>query len=431
MRLLGDSMRSAEAQVDGERGTPAVHRERSLQARLRSIVAAALMGIFGLSALAWYYTGAIGRSAHARASAQKSTQSRVQGEVPLPPLGRVDPPPAADPPAAGEAPGNGLAVALAPPPAVAPVAAAVPSAPESVPLLPYLNPATPSGPGYPPAYSPAPAKTAAQLAFERRLAGRVFGRREESASTPDTAGEGRAPASATESPGGRGSPAAEVTSREEGTPRETTALLAPNGAASTVQPRVLPTQRFLLPKGAFIDCTLETAIDSTLPGITTCVTATDTFGADGTVVLLERGTKLIGETRGQVLQGAARVGVIWTEARTPTGVVVPLDSPATDELGRSGLPGTLNRHFWERFGAAILITTLDGAVQAGVQSASHGSGTVIYNPGPSEAIGTEVLRGTLAIAPTVVKAQGDRVQAIVARDIDFRSVYELRVAAPH
>ena len=36
----------------------------------------------------------------------------------------------------------------------------------------------------------------------------------------------------------------------------------------------------LLPKGAFLDCTLETAIDSTLPGMTTCVMATDAFGVD-------------------------------------------------------------------------------------------------------------------------------------------------------
>src|SRR5262249_23677378 len=127
---------------------------------------------------------------------------------------------------------------------------------------------------------------------------------------------------------------------------------------------LLPTQRLLLPQGSFIDCTLETAIDSTLPGMTTCITAADTFGADGKVVLLGRGTKLVGETRGQVRQGQARVFVLWTQARTPTGVVVPLASPGTDELGRAGLPGEVDRHFWQRFGAAMMITLIDGAVQA-------------------------------------------------------------------
>jgi type IV secretion system protein VirB10 len=187
---------------------------------------------------------------------------------------------------------------------------------------------------------------------------------------------------------------------------------------------VLPTQRLLLPKGAFIDCTLETAIDSTLPGMTTCVTATDTFGADGTIVLLERGTKLIGETRGQVHQGAARVFVVWMEARTPSGVVVELDSPGTDALGRSGLEGTVDRHFWERFGAAALVSTIDGAVQSEVQSSSRG-GTVVLDPTASEDVLTEILRSTVDIPPTVQVRNGARIQVLVARDVDFRSVYEL------
>src|SRR5205823_14177843 len=172
----------------------------------------------------------------------------------------------------------------------------------------------------------------------------------------------------------------------------------------------------------FLDCTLETAIDSTLPGMTTCVLATDTFGVDGSVVLLERGTKLVGETRGQVRQGTARILVLWTEARTPTGVIVPLDSPGTDELGRSGLPGQVNRHFWDRFGAAILISTLDGAVQAAVESAGRGGGAVIYNPSPSESVVTDVLKSTVNIRRTVTKRNGDRIQVFVARDVDFRSV---------
>jgi type IV secretion system protein VirB10 len=188
--------------------------------------------------------------------------------------------------------------------------------------------------------------------------------------------------------------------------------------------QLLPAQRLLLPKGAFIDCTLETAIDSSLPGMTTCILAADTFGVDGKVVLLERGTKLVGETRGQVQQGSARVFVLWTEARTPAGVVVPLDSPGADELGRSGLPGEVNRHFWERFGAAMLISIVDGAVQT-VATRNSGS-SVIVDPSASQGVMTEVLKGTVNIAPTVTKKNGDRIQVLVARDVDFRSVYELR-----
>jgi type IV secretion system protein VirB10 len=209
---------------------------------------------------------------------------------------------------------------------------------------------------------------------------------------------------------------------------ELSALLR-RDTSTAVRAQYLPSQRLLLPKGAFIDCTLETAIDSTLPGMTTCVMATDAFGVDGNVVLLERGTKLIGETRGQVQQGAARVFVLWTEARTPAGVVVPLDSPGADELGRSGLPGEVNRHFWERFGAAMLVSIIDGAVTAAVQSSRNG-GTVVVAPTTSQGVFTEVLKGTINITPTVIKQNGDRIQVLVARDVDFRMVYELRSVNP-
>jgi type IV secretion system protein VirB10 len=197
--------------------------------------------------------------------------------------------------------------------------------------------------------------------------------------------------------------------------------------APAVAAAVLPTQRLLLPKGAFLDCSLETAIDSSLPGLTTCVTALDTFSADGTVVLLERGTKLIGEMRSQMQQGMARVFVLWTEARTPKGVVVALASPGTDELGRSGLPGTVDRHFAERFGAAILVSVINGAIQSAVNRSQQPGGTVILNPTGIGDVATEILRSTLSIPPTVRVPPGERIQVLVARDLDFRSVYALHV----
>jgi type IV secretion system protein VirB10 len=270
-------------------------------------------------------------------------------------------------------------------------------------------------------------KSAVQVEQERLLSGAVFAR--ESVARSAVAGAASAIADGSEIPGSSAFGAANTKTVEGGWPDGDIASLLRPSVIASARARVLPTRRFLLAKGAFIDCTLETAIDSSLPGMTTCITATDTFSADGTVVLLERGTKLIGETRGQVQQGAARVFVLWTEARTPAGIVVPLDSPGADELGRSGLAGDVNRHFWDRFGAAILISTLDGVVQAAVQSASRSGGPVIYNPSSSESVVTDVLKGSVNIPPTITKRNGDRIQVFVARDLDFRPVYELRSAA--
>src|SRR5262249_47982740 len=177
-----------------------------------------------------------------------------------------------------------------------------------------------------------------ELALERRLAGPAFARasKEEDRSTPAAMSAQSV------------DPAVYAASRQRAaddppdSPQALGAMLHPT-VTPAVAASLLPTRPFLPAQGAFIDCTLETAIDSTLPGMTTCITATDTFSADGTVVLLERGTKLVGETRGQVQQGAARIFVLWTEARTPTGVVVPLSSPGTDDPARSGRPGEGSR----------------------------------------------------------------------------------------
>jgi type IV secretion system protein VirB10 len=378
--------------VRGERDATTVSRAPSLQSRISSLLAIGLMSVLGLGMLTWYYANAMSRQSRARQSAQASSANRAQGEMPLPSLGRIDPPPPA--PAFDSAP--------LPPPELP---SATPSSPTTLREIP-LEASPPTAPYG----APAP-KTAEQLTLERQLSGVVYSAQNVMPSV--VTGAGGAP------------PSAASGSAEPG---DLAPLLRP-GVSATVRAQVLPTQRLLLPKGAFIDCTLETAIDSTLPGMTTCVMATDAFGVDGQVVLLERGTKLIGETRGQVQQGSARVFVLWTEARTPTGVIVPLASPGADELGRSGLPGTVNNHFWQRFGAAILVSVIDGAVQGAAQSARGGNGTVIVDPSASQGVMTEVLKGTVNIPPTVTKQQGDRIQVLVARDLDFRSVYELRSVA--
>lgn len=395
------SRQEAEVGVSGERGVPVVNTMRSMQSRISSFLAAGLMIALGVGALSWYYANALGRQKRVRQAATTATATTAQAEMALPPLGSLEAP-RAEVAVAPTTAGSAVTV-----PSVAAETNAIPDAAlermhasGSVPglsLAPYSRPELYGSPQR-------------QPASDRRLSGVAFSK--------DSAQSTAEAASAVPLGGALPTAGARV---EEGL----TALLRPS-VTHPVRAQLLPTQQFLLPKGAFIDCTLETAIDSTLPGMTTCITATDTFGVDGNVVLLERGSKLVGETRGEVQNGAARVFVLWTQARTPSGVLVPLDSPGTDELGRSGLPGEVNRHFWDRFGAAMLISVIDGATQAAVQSSSRGGGALIYNPAASQDALTEVLKGTINIAPTVTKHQGDRIQILVARDLDFRPVYDLR-----
>jgi type IV secretion system protein VirB10 len=397
-------------EVPGERGIPSVNRVRSVQSRVSSVLTVTLMALLAGGLMIWYYSGAINRTARAHEMAAAAAKRRATGETSLPSLGVITPPKSPAP-----EPESALDKLLTPPPSL-PV-----DAPE-IPLT-TTNPYGPSAPAGPP-----PPKTPAELELERRLGGPVLAASSSDrlgASAPAPTSEASVNESPADAPSGSASsgPSSEGSS-DGGT---TLASLLKPTATPAVRARVLPTRRFMLPKGAFIDCTLETAINSSLPGMTTCVTATDTFGADGNIVLLERGSKLVGETRGQVQQGSPRLFVLWTEARTPTGVVVPLASPGTDELGRSGLSGTIDRHWWLRFGTAILITVIDGAVQ-GFQSRSSGN-SIVLNPSTSNSVATEALRGTLNIPPTIEKAQGDRIQILVARDVDFRSVYALHASA--
>lgn len=397
-----DSLSEFET-LAGERGASAMHRARSLQSRASQVLALSLMGALALGLLGWYYIHTFAARGTAHRTAQSASRNQASGDAPLPSLGPIT------------LPEVSVEKILGPQPEESPL-----SHEPSVASLSVASPALEA--------SQAALKSPAELALERRLTGPAFSRRSDSdasSGTPTLASSGANSSSTALGSAGGNLSEREVANSGTGALQD---LLRPS-LTPAVRAQVLPTQRLLLPKGAFIDCTVETAIDSTLPGLTTCITATDTFSADGSTVLLERGTKLVGETRGGVTQGAARVFVLWSEARTPTGVVIPLSSPGTDELGRSGLAGNVNRHFFQRFGAAILISLISGAVQGAVASKRSGS-TVIYNPSGSQDVMTEVLKDTINIPPTITKNQGDRIQVLVARDLDFRSVYELKSRAP-
>ena len=196
-----------------------------------------------------------------------------------------------------------------------------------------------------------------------------------------------------------------------------------------VRAEKMPDRNMLLAKGTFIDCILETRLDTTVPGMTSCVIPRNIYSSNGKVLLLERGSKAIGEYRGAVENGLNRIFVLWTQVQTPQGIRMNLDSPATDALGGAGMSGEIDFHWWRRFGNALLFTLVQDGFEFGMTKQTENNGGVNYyqnsEDGMKEII-REAMRQSGNIPPTLTKNQGERIGIFVARDVDFSSVYQLK-----
>ena len=177
-------------------------------------------------------------------------------------------------------------------------------------------------------------------------------------------------------------------------------------------------------QGSFLEATLETAINTELPGVIRAVLSVDAWSHDGSAILLPRGTRLIGEYSSRVNVAQRRAQIAWTRAITPSGDSIMLGSIGADALGRSGQTGFVDTRFAERFGSAALISLIGAApvVIAGGDGGSGGdAGTELAND-----VSRDLRRATssalddyLRIRPTIHIDQGTRMTVIVNRDLVF------------
>jgi type IV secretion system protein VirB10 len=214
-----------------------------------------------------------------------------------------------------------------------------------------------------------------------------------------------------------------ILAAQDGPTREATELDQLRRGSSIGQARAarLPDRNFLIVAGANIPCILQTAMDTTTPGYVSCLIPRDVLSDNGAVVLMEKGTKVLGEYRSSLRQGQRRLFVLWTRAVTPAGVAIALGSPAADPVGRAGFDGEIDTHFWDRFGGALLLSIVDDAAYA-VAGPNNGANVTRL---PSDAAGIAV-QNSINIPPSLRKAQGSEVSIFVAQDFDFSGVYGLR-----
>ncbi|MBB4642777.1 type IV secretion system protein VirB10 [Rhizorhapis suberifaciens] len=185
----------------------------------------------------------------------------------------------------------------------------------------------------------------------------------------------------------------------------------------------LSNRNFLITAGMQIPCVLQTAMDSTQPGLASCLVPQDIWSMNGSVILMEKGTRVLGEYQGGFSRGQNRIFVLWNRAITPSGVSVSLGSPAADQLGRAGMGGKVDNFFWQRFGAALLLSIVGDAGDA-ISNEVSGADQVFNTP--NQAAGVAV-QDAARIRPRLRAAQGKEMTIMVARDVDFSKVYSLRL----
>jgi type IV secretion system protein VirB10 len=181
---------------------------------------------------------------------------------------------------------------------------------------------------------------------------------------------------------------------------------------------MLRNPHLVVPQGATITAVLETALNSDLPGFARAVVSRDVRAFDGKTVLIPRGSRVIGQYRSGVAVGQSRAFVIWTRVLRPDGASVQIASSGADTLGRAGLPGEVDRHFFRRFGGSALLSVINGATSA---LTGRPSTQIVIGSG-QQAAGLASAAAPANASPTIKVPQGTPVRIFVARDLDFSTV---------
>ncbi|RAP36662.1 hypothetical protein B1207_07620 [Legionella quinlivanii] len=206
-----------------------------------------------------------------------------------------------------------------------------------------------------------------------------------------------------------------------------TQFLNQQNEITSVTATKLPHPGSTVPAGEMLAATLETAINSELPGMVRAITLRDIFSLEGQHCLIPKGSVLVGQFDSQVVDGQSRILVVWNRIQLANGVIVSLNSPSTDAIGRSGQGADyINRHFFERFGTSALLSIL-GAYTAtsGVNGQDRYNSEAQYRMAIASSFqqtAGQAVNAGMAIRPTLQVNQGTLINVFVAHDLDFYGV---------
>ncbi|EDM1287142.1 type IV secretion system protein VirB10 [Salmonella enterica subsp. enterica serovar Give] len=190
-----------------------------------------------------------------------------------------------------------------------------------------------------------------------------------------------------------------------------------------------------IPENTAIKCSLDRRFISDLAGKLVCTINEDVYSANGNVKLIDKGTAayLMYKT-GTFNHGQGAVFIAATKLRTRKApfIDIPLiDSQAAGALGEAGAAGWIDTHFADRFFGAMMVGMIPDVAQwASGAAKNNKDNQTDYTANSRQAfadIAREAFSNSVNIPPTLYKNQGEIITLIVGQDLDFSSIYKLKM----
>jgi type IV secretory pathway VirB10-like protein len=191
----------------------------------------------------------------------------------------------------------------------------------------------------------------------------------------------------------------------------------------------------IVQRGMIIPTELYTPIDSTVPGVITAQVRQDVFDATHRVLVIPRGSKLVGSYASAMAQGQARLFVSFDSIKLPNLQTIDLGAMRGVDLnGVAGLGGTVDFHTGRLFGNVLLLSVLaagaqlaqprvNGCAFSGCQeSAGQAIGSAVGSNVANAA--TQTYDRTLYQPPTMHVPAGYILNVMVERDLPLSAYRE-------
>lgn len=174
-------------------------------------------------------------------------------------------------------------------------------------------------------------------------------------------------------------------------------------------------------QGTIIQASLETAVDSSLPGVLRAIVSDDVHSLDGSSVLIPAGSRVFGEYQSDIEVGQHRILIVWTRILTPSNRSVSIASYGADGLGRSGTEGKVDTRFFERFGNAAMISLIGAGPSIAASNTNNETAqNTIEDVGKGFSDATSnALGAVLSIGPRIFVKQGANITIILDRDVEI------------